>query len=73
MITDYLWDGMCSKWLKDSYVWIYPFWMLIINLLSMNEIKDQARLFTKLFMAPSASSNDLKLILSMQFLKLLLD
>ena len=67
------WDGMCSKWLKDSYVWIYPFWMLIINLLSMNEIKDQARLFTKLFMAPSASSNDLKLILSMQFLKLLLD
>jgi hypothetical protein len=38
----------------------------------MEQVKDQQRLFEKLFVSPNADSHS-GLILSMQFLKLLLD
>lgn len=39
----------------------------------MQEIKDQQRLFEKLFISPNSTNPNPHLILSMQFLKLLLD
>ena len=39
----------------------------------MNQIKDQNKLFQKLFISPTSAPTNPHLILSMQFLKLLLD
>ena len=39
----------------------------------MEEIKDQQKLFSKLFVSPTSAPTNPHLILSMQFLKLLLD
>ena len=39
----------------------------------MQQIKDQQRLFEKLFVSPTSAPSDPHLILSFQFLKLLLE